>query len=225
VGPPPYILDLPVYRQFPRPCTNNANGGPADPRFLWSDQGEPLAVIGTTSVVPGVCKAVGMVDLRAVWPGFKEHLEEINHTAPIVHWEFTEIGKAGKPAKYEKNWAAFFSGPKPSSSSEPQWPYFASSVFPRSIVQIDPSISTLNRTDSPYVIGNEIDLVDAISGEIADSSCLAQALPRFDKTKMHQATPFHRVTMCPRGTCEPTDENTVLMGIVHYKKDWARYSR
>jgi hypothetical protein len=108
------VLDLPVWRQFPRPCQNLVNGGPADPRFIWSDAGEPLAVIGTSSRVEGVCKAVGLVDLRAVWPALEEHLDEIGYgDMPIKFDTFTEVGRTSSKEKYEKNWAPFFAGPKP----------------------------------------------------------------------------------------------------------------
>ncbi|KAF5001393.1 hypothetical protein FDECE_10956 [Fusarium decemcellulare] len=157
VGPEPYILDLPVWRQFPRPCKNLVNGGPADPRFIWSDAGEPLAVIGTSSRVKGICKAVGLVDLRAVWPRLKEHLEYIGYGAiPIKFNNFTEIGRANSREPYEKNWAAFFPGPKPATRELPwywalfaswitrlptsTWPLFASRVTPRSILEVDGSV-------------------------------------------------------------------------------------
>ena len=247
MGPAPYVLDLPVWRQYPRPCLNLVNGGPADPRFLWSDAGEPLAVIGTASRVAGICKSVGLVDLRAVWPSLKEHMEEIGYGGiPIVFDTFTEIGKASKKELYEKNWAPFFAGPTPAASksgrwmlssfhswrvelASSSWPYFASQVIPRTILSVNPSLDASQRSLDSYVLAEEIDL--SIPGNdtssFASSDCLMKSLPQsWDMHKnLHQATPFHRVTMCPRGTCVPSMQNTVLLGLIHYKIASANYRR
>ncbi|KAF4981684.1 hypothetical protein FZEAL_2571 [Fusarium zealandicum] len=168
-GPEPYVLDLPVWRQFPRPCPNLVNGGAADPRFIWSDAGEPLAVIGTSSRVQDVCKAVGLVDLRAAWPGLKEHLDEIGYgDIPIKFDTFTEIGRADIKQEYEKNWAPFFPGPKPVTRelswlaslsgswrtrlADSTWPLFASQITPRSIVKVNETLDTSSRSpDSMFV--------------------------------------------------------------------------
>lgn len=67
-----------------------------------------------------MCKAVGLVDLRTVWPDLKEHLEEIGYgDIPIKFDTFTEIGKASKLELYDKNSAAFFPGPKPATLKLP----------------------------------------------------------------------------------------------------------
>lgn len=253
-GPEPYILELPVWRQFPRPCLNLVNGGPADPRFLWSDAGEPLAVTGTSSRVPDVCKAIGIVDLRAVWPALRDHLAELGYgydDVPVRFDTYTEVGRASSKQQFEKNWAPFFAGPKPVERSPDDeeapwwyslrlpwrpktlpaasaWPYFASQIFPRNIVKVDPSLGTKHRAPDSYVLGNDIDLT--LPGNdfsaMADSTCLFDSLPQdWNKESLHQATPFHRMTLCPRGTCTPSRDNTVLLGLVHYKVSRRSYRR
>ncbi|KAM5372454.1 hypothetical protein ACJZ2D_007492 [Fusarium nematophilum] len=244
-GPEPYILDLPVWRQFPRPCTNLVNGGPADPRLIWSDAGEPLAVIGTSSRVKSVCKAMGLVDLRAVWPGLKEHLEEIGYgDIPIKFSKFTEVGKTGTIGAYEKNWAPFFPGPKPATReapwhsnflasrrthlASPTWPLFASRAFPRSILEVDPSIDASRRSPGSYVLARPVDLAKRVNDTVlvADAQCLKDSLPRaWRSNAIHQATPFYRVTFCRRGKCIPDRQNTVLLGLIHYKKSRRSYRR
>ncbi|KAH7126528.1 hypothetical protein B0J13DRAFT_646643 [Dactylonectria estremocensis] len=247
-GPEPYVLELPIWRQFPRPCKNLVNGGAADPRFMWSDAGEPLAVIGTSSRVPGVCKAVGLADLRAVWPGLKAHLEEIGYGhIPIRFDNFTEVGKEGKKMPYEKNWAPFFPGPEPATPitqnlpwysslfgsrrtipATPSWPLFASQIANRSIVEVDTSLDTNQRSPSSYVLAKEIDLSLHVNDTVsmADSSCLMQSLPHsWDPRTLHQATPLYRVTFCPRDTCVPSRENTVLLGLIHRKMGRRSYRR
>lgn len=235
-----------MWRQYPRPCLNLVNGGQADPRFIWSDAGEPLAIIGTASRVPGICKAVGIVDLRAVWPALKEHLDSIGYgDIPIKFDEFTEIGRASKKELYEKNWAPFFPGPKPATQKTPwlstlfgapllskpgdsRWPLLASQIVPRSILEVDTSLDTSDRWPDSYVLATEIDLSIRINGttSTADSECLIDSLPHeWDPKMFHQATPFYRVTMCPRGACDPTMQNTVLLGLIHYKKARKSYRR
>lgn len=246
-GPEPYVLDIPVWRRFPRACTHPHAGG-ADPRFIWSDAGEPLIVVGTSSQISGVCKSMGMVDLRAVWPDLQEHLEEIGQGhVPIQFDTFTEIGRAGMqaPEFNEKNWAPFFPGPKshildhggwypkwlslsrsaiglasPVGPQRTPWPLLATAIKDRSIVEVDESLDTSSRTDGPYVMGREVDLtIHSQSGTTrADSSCIIRNIPEtWDPDHLHQATPFHRVTFCNRGTCVPTERNTVLLGLIHYK--------
>lgn len=224
---------------------NLVNGGAADPRFIWSDASEPLGVIGTSSRVPGVCKAVGLVDLRAVWPGLKEHLEEIGYgDIPIRFDTFTEIGKASKKELYEKNWAPFFPGPKPATPDVSRfsrfigsrrnhlapstWPYFASQIANRSILKVDSTLDTSERSSDSYVLAKEIDLSMRYNGtrSVADSACLINSLPHTWKPKaLHQATPFYRVTFCPRGACLPSQRNTVLLGLIHYKMTPKNYRR
>ncbi|KAH6692226.1 hypothetical protein F5X68DRAFT_57009 [Plectosphaerella plurivora] len=255
-GPEPYILDLPIWRQFPRPCQNLVNGGPADPRFIWSDAGEPLAIIGTSSRVADVCKAVGIVDLRAAWPALREHLEQIGHgDIPVRFDTFTEVGRTSSKEHYEKNWAAFFSGPKPKTEAAvveekswwafrlpswgrghtlppaSAWPYFASQIEPRNIVKVNPALSTKSRASDSYALGDDLDLSlpraspnDAPAS--ATSECLYSSLPKdWKKGSFHQATAFYRMTLCPRGTCTPSRDNTVLLGLVHYKLSRRTYRR
>lgn len=192
-----------------------------------------------------------MVDLRAVWPAFREHLEDLGFGGIKVTFDqFTEIGKASKKERFEKNWAPFFPGPSPPSPppfqltmwrawkqrgaqrrlalAEPAWPFFASSVFPRSILEVDPSLDTSERSQDRYVLSNEISLavVSEKTTYSASSDCIAKSLPaHWKKERFHQATPFYRVTMCPRGTCVPDETNTVLLGLIHYKMDWHHYRR
>jgi hypothetical protein len=176
----------------------------------------------------------------------KEHLDSIGYgDIPIKFDQFTEIGKASKKELYEKNWAPFFPGPKPATQKTPwlstlfgapplskpgdsRWPLLASQVVPRSILEVDTSLDTSERWPEAYVLATEIDLSMRINGSTstADSKCLIDSLPQeWDPKMFHQATPFYRVTMCPRGTCDPTRQNTVLLGLIHYKKARKSYRR
>lgn len=186
-----------------------------------------------------------MVDLRAVWPALKDHLDDIGYgNIPIPLKSFTEIGKASKKEEYEKNWAPFFSGSKPverpnrwlpslsslwrNDLANVKWPYFASQVVPRSILEVDTGLDTRERSADSYVLSREIDLSIRTNGSkaSASSNCLLQSLPQhWVPHRLHQATPFYRVTMCNRHTCVPSRHNTVLLGILHYKKAAKEYRR
>ena len=39
-----------------------------------------------------------------------------------------------------------------------------------------------------------------------------------DGWKIHHASPFISVTLCRHGECEPGADNTVMIGIIHFKK-------
>lgn len=190
-----------------------------------------------------------MVDLRAVWPDLKQHMDELGYgSIPIKFDAFTEIGKASKKEKYEKNWAPFFTGPKPAQRQltwrslmlgtrslpmqdalpETAWPLFAAQVLPRTILEVDTKLDTSERSPDSYVLAKEVDLSlsNDNTSDVASSQCLVDSLPsNWELKNLHQATPFYRVTMCARGTCTPSTKNTVLLGLIHYKIGWFSYRR
>lgn len=172
-------------------------------------------------------------------------MEEIGYgDIPVKFDSFTEVGKASKKELYEKNWAAFFPGPKPATRhqswysslfgswqtklADSTWPYFASQIVNRSILQVNPTLDTSERSRDSYVLAEEIDLSMRVNDTLmmADSECLIDSLPHtWNAQALHQATPFYRVTFCARGTCVPSRENTVLLGLIHYKKERKSYRR
>lgn len=249
-GPVPYVLDLPVWRQSPRPCDNVVSAGGTDPRFIWSDAGEPLAIISTTSRAPGVCQSQGMVDLRAVWPDLKKHMQEIGYDEiPIRFDTFTEIGRAGKAQKHEENWAPFFPGAQPITNKsgggkkskrdtdaveltlgESTWPLFTAKLNNRTIVKVNEKLETKDRAPDSYVLSEPIslDLPKGKKGEKQEANyeCLFSSSPKgWNRNEFQHATPLHRVTLCDRGSCTPSQNNTVLLSLVHYKRDRRNYRR
>lgn len=187
-----------------------------------------------------------MVDLRAVWPGLKDHLEVIGYgDIPILFDRFTEVGKVGDRAPYEKNWAACFSGPKPaigddivttrgwgrfqSQRGPSVWPYFATQIENRTVVQVNEALLAQGRSTDSYVLAESLDLTTTNENGAmfeANSKCIFDSLPSgWNSTRVHLATPFYRVTLCPRGNCTPSRENTVLLGLIHYKQERRSYRR
>jgi hypothetical protein len=96
---------------------------------------------------------------------------------------------------------------------------------------VNPALDTSSRANDSYVLGDDIDLalpgVDEDGARpMADSACLLDSLPHAWKSdKLHQATPFYRVTLCNRGSCVPSRQNTVLLGLIHYKRSRRSYRR
>lgn len=189
-----------------------------------------------------------MADLRTVWPGLKQHLVDIGYgDIPIRLKQFTELGKAGGQARYEKNWAAFFSGPSPPKSisntilaskrwigtnfqrGPSVWPYFLTQIKDRNVVAVNENQLTGGRSSSSYVLAESLSLTvtnKANATYEASSACIFNSLPLdWDPDMMHLATPFHRVTFCRRDACEPSRQNTVLLGLIHYKKSPRSYMR
>lgn len=59
----------------------------------------------------------------------------------------------------------------------------------------------------------------------AANTCFQASFPNFQIHSIHQATPYYRVTLCPRGTCKPDSTNTVLFALGHLKISWNEYRR
>lgn len=69
--------------------------------------------------------------------------------------------------------------------------------------------------------------LQAIQTSVAYSNCLTRTIGEHLDRAYHHATPLLKVTLCRRGECLPSKENTVLFGIVHVKfpQDYAWYER
>lgn len=156
-GPAPYVLDLPVWRQTPRPCLDRVEAGPEDPRLMWTDEGQLLLVFGTTSQIAKVCRSMAIVDLRIVWPQFADMMARLGHGNVPLHIDaVTELGKEGPKEPYEKNWAPFFSGASaPSRKARIYRPWFdlssegsTQSNFPEFHANVVPSVVLQATSDS-----------------------------------------------------------------------------
>lgn len=204
-------------------------------------------ILGTSSEVRYSCRSMAMVDLRAVWPGFKQFLEDLGFGGiPLVFDEVTELGSSGKHYMYEKNWAPFYpgiaalkgsswvervfgGGPRSSGSprTEIKYPLLHTNILPQVIREIDSSLDVSHKTETyPILLATHLDLPSPNDTlQQTSDECFPAALPQFKPEAFHQATPYYRVTMCPKGSCVPSLENTVLLAIVHVKFDHAHYRR
>lgn len=109
------------------------------------------------------------------------------------------------------------------------WPYFTTQIENRTIVEVDEAQLTGGRSKDSYVLSEPIDLAvtDKANATFeATSACIFDSVPSdWNLTRLHLATPFYRVTFCPRETCEPSRQNTVLLGLIHYKQTRRSYRR
>lgn len=245
-----------MLRQHPRPCLDRVEAGPEDPRLLWTDRGQLLLTLGTTSQIKGVCRSMAIVDLRIVWPGFSDMMKGLGYgKIPIELDALTEIGPEGGKEQYEKNWAPFFPGAtapvvresavkrffSPEAKQPGGMPLFHTHVVPQTIMGLphepehnathfESAALTGSNTTLAYKAMVEQKFEEVPSDWLADQSakvaqCLTSTILGFASHSFHQATPYHRVTMCPRGTCVPDSSNTVLFSIGHLKINWKTYRR
>ena len=204
------MLEIPVWRPPTRACPERGECGPEDPRFIWYS-GQPLLIYGTSSQLTEACRSMAIADLRTVWPEFAALMRSIGYTAPVHLTRPVELGQKGdKVHPYEKNWAPFIPGNAGSRKSTP-FPLIHTNLVPQTIVKV--SSETRSNLDSSTYL-----LTETIPTSPTSEACVLEALPGKRFHDIHHATPFHRVTMCPRGTCRPSSKNTVLLSLAHWKQ-------
>ena len=100
--------------------------------------------------------------------------------------------------------------PNPSN----RWPHFHYGLIPPT--QLIPNLEPTQGGLIDY--RSERDVPDLASRDPAKSLCIGENHPHNHAGAFHGATPFYRMTLCPRGTCAPTDQNTVFIAASHIKK-------
>lgn len=111
----------------------------------------------------------------------------------------------------EKNWMPFFTGPKPNANAS--LPTFLYSASPQ--ITLDPPLMSKLDTGSFLPIAH-------YSNHRVDSSsdrCLKAAYPHIDEKRHHGATPLYRLTLCNRGDCQPSSNNTYLLSLTHILRE------
>lgn len=110
----PLRLPLPAAPTDPNPglstsCPDSLHArfvGPEDPRLFLTSSGQPLMIYSQTGHVPGVCRALFVVDVRAVVPGLGAAMAGAGWGAEVVFKEQTALVREGQ-GNVEKNWAPF----------------------------------------------------------------------------------------------------------------------
>jgi hypothetical protein len=112
----------------------------------------------------------------------------------------------------KKNWMFLYPGAVPNATN--RWPHFHYGLNPPT--QLMPNIEP--KTGSLIDYRLEHDSPELAERDPTKSHCIHKNHPGVFIGTFHGATPFYRMTMCPRGACSPNDQNTVLIAASHIKK-------
>ncbi|GAO51131.1 hypothetical protein G7K_5242-t1 [Saitoella complicata NRRL Y-17804] len=172
--------------------------GPEDARLFWSALGEPLLTYNSPGSRDDLCRQIYLVDARVVMPELNEALERIgwNDAHPVrlrhhfpLYWE----GQGG----LEKNWALIAVGEEL---------YVHTDLAPRKVWSL-----------GGYDTEKRQLVLTPLHQDKTTSNCFTDIRNASDMLLPHQTGNFIPLTLCNRGECKPTPENTVLTGFAHWK--------
>ncbi|KAK7204897.1 hypothetical protein BZA70DRAFT_290211 [Myxozyma melibiosi] len=195
--PPPVATTAGACTQ--RPELENTRGF-VEPRVIRSPSGEPLLIVGSSSV--DNCISQYIVDLRTLIPDLASKMKINELSTPIRFRALTMLPRPTNFSESEHDYTLLF--------DSVNHIFVEQSLEPRSIT----ALSTLD-TDADQ------EKVFAIDNPESSFKCFASLLKRSSdpanrRTFVQQATNTLRVTLC-EWPCEPTIENTVLISIMHVK--------
>ncbi|KAF5656755.1 hypothetical protein FHETE_10804 [Fusarium heterosporum] len=199
--------------------------GPEDMKLFWSRTGEPLLIFTHQVDDEIMCQGQFLLDVRAAVPEFEEALGyEASSLLPPVRFQSpTRLHREALPGQEmhpryqrEKNWALAQS-PFASDSEllvmvEPGqlFRYTSSDTAVESVVNTKDQQSAV---EAPYPLGAQ----NLEPWHSRERTCIHDVM--LDNKHVHQSTPMLSVTLCNRGTCEPDEENTVMVGMVQRRLD------
>lgn len=200
--------------------------GPEDMKLFWTRSGEPLLIF-THQIDDEVrCQGQFLIDARAAVPELKELLSNETNLADIRFHEPEGLRRIPTPGEEkdpryqrEKNWAPV----QPPFRADKDELFFM--VEPSQLFQF---------TDKDGVVDSVIDEEDqrsAVDGPYPlhsdegeepwrskHQTCLHDVM--LSDAHVHQSTPMLSVTLCDRGACKPSPNNTVLIGMVQRRYDF-----
>ncbi|BFZ56553.1 hypothetical protein PYCC9005_003600 [Savitreella phatthalungensis] len=172
---------------YTHPILENIKGG-RDLRLFWGPD-TPYVVYGTQS--RHACFGLAIQNFRELYPSFDEHKAE----DPFK--EHTELDRPFPRAEVEKNWFVFWDADDKQFVHHDIWP---ERVFAE--LHDDGSVSR------------------PIARRAKDDfACMEKHMPEVapELESIHQSTNALKVTLCKRGECVPSSDNTVLLSIFQYK--------
>ncbi|KAF4495038.1 hypothetical protein FAGAP_8864 [Fusarium agapanthi] len=201
--------------------------GPEDMKLFWTRAGEPLLIFTHQVNDETMCQGQFLIDVRAalpeleqvLGPDFSSRLPSIRFAEPTLLAREPAPGQENHPRyQREKNWALAQSPFSPDSELlmmvEPgqlfRWKSADEPVEP--IVAVDDQESAVEEPYPPTAKPGK-----TWHGK-KRKTCIHDVM--IDDSHVHQSSPMLSVTICNRGTCEPDEQNTVLMGIVQRRQDF-----
>jgi hypothetical protein len=199
--------------------------GPEDMKLFWTGLGEPLLIF-THQVDDAVrCQGQFIIDARAAVPELGEilstdaELPKIRFHEPEGLRRIAPSGEESDPRyQREKNWAPV-QAPFSSDKEELLFMVEPSQLFRftdvngvvKSVIKEEDQHSAV---EAPYPLHAK----EKDPWRSEHQTCLHDVM--LSDGHVHQSTPMLSVTLCDRGDCHPSPENTVLIGMVQRRYDF-----
>lgn len=200
--------------------------GPEDMKLFWSQTGEPLLIFTYQVNDKHLCQGQFVVDVRAIipelektlGPAVSKGLPPIRFKKPVGLRRKAPAGEEGSPRyQREKNWALVQS---PFAAEEDELLFM---VEPGQVYRYESENDPVERVartkdgasavEAPYP--PHIQPQDTWHSR--EKTCVHDVM--LSDGHIHQSTAMLSMTLCNRGTCTPTPENTVLLGMVQRRYD------
>lgn len=198
--------------------------GPEDMKLFWTAAGEPLVIFTHQIDDKFRCQGQFIIDVRAAVPKLAEILNgtslkmpPIRFNQPVALRREALAGHEDDPRyQREKNWAPL-QGPFADDKEELLFMVEPGQLYrlgqEGSVDKIsleEDQISAVEAPYPPYIKAKD-------TWRSKGHTCLNDVM--LSDSHVHQATPMLSLTLCNRGTCKPTTENTVMLGMVHHRTD------
>lgn len=196
--------------------------GPEDMKLFWTRSGEPLLTFTHQNPDETLCHGMFLIDVRAAMPEIMDTIAAAGvQDMPPVRFKTPSLLRRQPPKGHEQD---------PRYQREKNWA-LAQSPFADGddelLVMADPS--RLYRWKStaelvqPVASEHESAVVapgpsTGIGWASKSKTCLHDVMG--SDHGIHQATPLLSLTLCRRGMCQPTQNNTVLLGMYHKHSEW-----
>ncbi|KAF5017325.1 hypothetical protein F66182_10754 [Fusarium sp. NRRL 66182] len=200
--------------------------GPEDMKLFWTRTGEPLLIFTHQVDDENLCQGQFLIDVRAAMPELEQALgREYSSLLPPIRFgsptglrRRAPSGQESHPRyQREKNWAPaqspFGSNDELLLMVEPGQLFRWTSVD-EPVESVASAKDQQSAVQEPYPPG-------AAAGDTWHSqrrmTCMHDVM--LDDRHVHQSTPMLSLTLCNRGTCEPSEQNTVMLGLVQRRHD------
>lgn len=197
--------------------------GPEDMKLFWTRAGAPLLIFTYQVDDPNLCQGMFLIDARAAVPELEHALGSEAKTMPPI--EFNEpVGLRRQPpegeeshSRYqrEKNWALTQS-PLAKDVDELLFMVEPGQLF-RWISEEEPvedvGAEQESAVEAPFP--HDVKTEDTWHSKL--KTCMHDVM--LSDNHVHQSTPMLSVTLCNRGECKPSANNTVMVGMVQRRYD------
>ncbi|RBR11212.1 uncharacterized protein FIESC28_09096 [Fusarium coffeatum] len=198
--------------------------GPEDMKLFWTRTGEPLLIFTHQVDDEVMCQGQFIIDVRAAMPELEQALgaETAALLPPIRFAEPTSLhreapeGEENHPRyQREKNWALAQS---PFTSDQELLLMVEPGQLYRYTSAEDPVELVVSEKDQISIVQEPYPpTADKTWHSKLSKTCMHDVM--LDERHVHQSSPMLSVTLCNRGTCEPNEQNTIMMGIVQRRQD------